>query len=343
MQKKAPAHKYLLLALALFCASTQHAQARCSTRTERLSVEQLTASGAVLFQFDDCSTKKPNYLFGTVHTDSERGEQVAKFVLKTVLNKIDAVGFEYIPPENAEELTASLMYVPASKRSEIRRVLDPKQYIRLTDILFENQMMEPAVVDRLTPWAAAVLLQIPKTKNDGVIVDDKIKVAVAEAGKEQFGLETLEDQLAVFDKMPEKQQISLLTETLADYEGVMHLNELLKKAFEQQDLQSIAELGDQSFDHLKDPLLRTYIRNALLINRNYDMARVIKKKTFFKPSLVVVGALHLTGEKGLFALLHKAGYRIVPIKGTLPEEKKEDKKDAAKEDAAATATAPQTH
>ena len=54
--------------------------------------------------------------------------------------------------------------------------------------------------------------------------------------------------------------------------------------------------------------------NELIYNRNAVWAKKLQELMPAKSILVVVGAGHLPGEKGLIDLLQKAGYSVQPVK-----------------------------
>ena len=125
--------------------------------------------------------------------------------------------------------------------------------------------------------------------------------------KEIKGLETVQEQGAVFDSIPYEVQAKGLyqaIDSLAVY-GV-YFNKMLQ-VYKRQQLDSLAE------DIATDETLKAY--NYLLLDkRNINWVDQLKTTMPKQPVFVAVGAGHLVGNKGLINLLQNAGYTVTPLK-----------------------------
>lgn len=135
-----------------------------------------------------------------------------------------------------------------------------------------------------------------------------------DAGKPTGGLETIQDQLNVFDTLPLNVQDALLQESLAvtgskeREQAFLHM----VKAWHQGSLDGLEQLVET---------FKTYplFYKKLLVQRNRNWVPQIE--SFLKEDknvLIIVGAAHLAGEDGLIALLTKRGLKIERVSYAMP-------------------------
>lgn len=135
-----------------------------------------------------------------------------------------------------------------------------------------------------------------------------------DAGKPTGGLETVQDQIRVFDTLPMKTQDAMLKETLMMTDSKKREQAFLHmvKSWHQGSLEGLEELVDS---------MKTYplFYEKLLVQRNNNWVPQIEKfLTEDKNVLVIVGAAHLAGEDGLLALLNEKGYELERVSYVMP-------------------------
>ena len=169
--------------------------------------------------------------------------------------------------------------------------------------------IDPAVLAHERPWLAGLQMmfaQIGRLKFDPNNGPDTVLLRDADAAhKDVRYLETMEDQFAVLAPSDAK---------LDRDEFEASLGELRNVADEIQPMVDAWSTGDQvKLEKLVNGDLDTFpaARKTLLDDRNARWFPQIKamlkeRHTFF----ITVGAGHLTGPKGLPALLRKAGYKV---------------------------------
>ena len=135
-----------------------------------------------------------------------------------------------------------------------------------------------------------------------------------DSGKPTGGLESMQDQLDVFDTLPLPIQDALLQESLA-----ITGSKEREKAF----LHMVKSWHQGSLDGLEQLVetFKTYplFYKKLLVQRNLNWIPQIE--TFLKEDknvLVIVGAAHLAGKDGLIALLTNKGYQLERVSYAMP-------------------------
>jgi uncharacterized protein YbaP (TraB family) len=129
------------------------------------------------------------------------------------------------------------------------------------------------------------------------------------AGKQVHGLESMEEQLAVFDSLGEDDQIAMLRDTLDSLDELPEVFERLLTAYLNQDLATLAVLSD-GYLRGSDPRLAERFEEAALSVRNERMAERMKPYLRAGGCFIGVGALHLPGAGGLLERLQLAGFSV---------------------------------
>lgn len=172
----------------------------------------------------------------------------------------------------------------------------------------------------MEPWYALLTLQMLALRREGFDVEKGVETKLAadaqEYGKPTQGLETPEQQLGAFDRLPLALQERQLREFLEQEEGgggdLAGLIEAWRRGDE-------ARLEHELFGELaRDPSLAPYY-DLFYFERNARMARGIAERVDAGGRwFVAVGAGHVVGARGIPSLLSKHGYRVRRIPKTSP-------------------------
>jgi hypothetical protein len=220
------------------------------------------------------------------------------------------VDLDDMDPLEAVQFVSSRGTLPEGQTLE--SVIGAEQYVKVARLAGTLDVPE-LVIARLEPWAAAMVLTqfaLSKTGYDAQLGIDMQLVERARAdGKTVDGLETVEDQLGVFDARSLDEQTRFLVDSAADVPLLAADLERLISAWRAGDLGALERELDQERIHapgLYDELLGARNRKWLpkieaLLERDQNY-------------LVVVGALHFVGEDGLLELLKRGGHKPVPLR-----------------------------
>ena len=258
---------------------------------------------ALLFEIS-APAAPPCYLFGTFHSEDPRVLALSP-ATRDAFERSPVFILEMIP--DARTMTRSMEIMVYGDGRELARVVGAPLYGRLVAALAELGLPE-AAIRGFKPWAAATLLALPPART-GEFLDIHLYRTALAAGKEVIGLETIEEQVAVFDSLGEEDQILMLKETLDIRHQLPLILERLLAAYLDRDLTALARLGD---DYLGqgDPGLAENFRRAALDDRNPRMAARLEAPLRAGGCFIAVGALHLPGAEGLLARLGRAGWSV---------------------------------
>jgi len=153
-------------------------------------------------------------------------------------------------------------------------------------------------------WAAALALARVDAAGDPANGVDQALIEDF-SGRPVREFEGLRGQLAIFDRLPESAQRSMLAAVVREGETGAKDPERLQRAWLAGDAATIEASTREGF--LADPVLH----EALLTARNRRWANSLVPLLEQRPRpLVAVGTAHLVGPEGLAALLEARGYRV---------------------------------
>jgi len=252
------------------------------------------------------------YLAGSVHAlpkgHSQFPEQLdrAYAAAEVIVLEVD---LDDMNPLDAVKFITSNGTLPADKSLE--DVVGVEQYRRISELAAKLEVPE-LVIARLEPWAAALVLTqfaLSRTGFDANLgIDMQITERARTDGKPVEGLETVIDQLTVFDARSFEEQTRFLLDATDD---APELNEDLQKlitAWRSGNLRALEK------EFIKERAKSPELYDALLGARNRQwLPKIEALLEEDRDYLVVVGALHFVGPDGLLALLRGHGHKAVAV------------------------------
>jgi hypothetical protein len=249
----------------------------------------------------------PSYVYGTIHSEDERVLTLAPPVQSAFEGATTYVMEAVLDDKAMASMGTRMMFTDGRT---LQALLSPPLYGQTVAAMASYGMPEFAL-QQMKPWAVAMMLSMPKPKS-GVFLDLMLMQGAAALGKGVAGLETVDEQLEIFDRMPMNEQVVMLEDTikylpeLDTMFAAMHAAYLARdlagiaRLSEEQQLQGNRELGEKLMAQLLDA------RNRRMVQR---MEAYLKQGSAF----IAVGALHLPGRQGVLSLLAKKGYRVSAV------------------------------
>lgn len=275
----------------------EHAHAEASAET--------AASGPALWQLTDEDTTV--YLFGTIHVLPE-GEGWYDERIATAFDASEELIFE-IDMDDMAGAAGQMQAAAMLPAGTTLRSLMTEENTAEFEAALAGLGIPAAAFDPLEPWIVSLtvgmmpLLQAGWQPNSGV---EMVLRGRAE-DKQRGALETVEEQLELFDGLPMEAQLQMLDETVESLDQVLPMLDALKAEWLEGDADALGELMNEGFS---DPV----IYDRLLVNRNRNWvewieARMDEPGTVF----VAVGAGHLAGDGSVQSLLAERGLMVERI------------------------------
>lgn len=289
-------------------------------------IASITYSQAqILYRISGKGLEKPSYIVGTYHlapasfADSIPGMKTAIEGTQQVCGELDMM--DAFKPENAARLMQSQMLPEGTTLSSL---LTDEQLERLNKRLLDvmgsnlNDEAFAAQIDKMTPAALSTTLSLSsymkkvESFNPMELIDNYFQMLALQNGKAVKGFETVDFQMGVLFGAPLEKQVNDLICMVDHFKDTEEMVDLITTAYFSQDLTQIEEAMEQ--ESKIDCGTTEEDEDILINNRNRNWVELMPDMMAEQPTLFVVGAGHLCGEKGVLKLLEKAGYTIEGMK-----------------------------
>lgn len=249
----------------------------------------------MLFEIKHPKSKMPSWIFGTVHI-----EDLQAFDLYTKACKCIDLAEVF-----ATELDLDLiqqMSLPAPDCPPLDQLISAKKYERLKKVL-AKQLNFP--LDQMKYFHPMTLLGVISAavfqKDHPATLDQQLWNYAKAAGKTMQGLETIEEQMNVMDKIPVEDHLRQLNHLARNFRAFRRGMEKVMKLYQQERLAELHKSALKSAGSAK---------GILIYDRNNKMADRISKISIEQSGFFAFGAGHLTGGKGVIRLLKKKGFKV---------------------------------
>lgn len=249
------------------------------------------------------------YLFGTVHALPDEVEWY-KGIIAEALESSDTLVTEIEMDDSSNLRMQNLVFSTGLLPPEttLRSLLTTEQQATY-DTAMQKLGLPIAAFDRFEPWYAGITLTMLPLLQQGYSSEAGVEeILLANAkGKQRQALETLEFQLGIFDQLPQESQITFLTETAANIDGIKPMLDLMVQEWLEGDADGLAEL-------MNSDLTDAVLAERLLYSRNRSWAEWIKDRLDAPGTVfIAVGAGHLAGEQSVQDDLCEAGLAVKRI------------------------------
>lgn len=265
---------------------------------------------ALLWKIEGKGVKKPSYLFGTIHIIPTE-DYFLPAGTEEAINNSDIV-FTEIDMKDMKDMSKMMglmSKIQMPNGETLEGLLSTADY-KIVEDHFKSMGMPMVFIGRMKPMFSSMFADL-ELKNlmtgGGVSYEMEIGKIAKDAGKEFGGLETLEFQLSIFDKIPLEDQAQMLVETIKSSKAGNETFGEMVKVYTSQDLEGLNKMMNESSS------MSSESNDVLLVERNENWIPIIVKNIKKQSTFFAVGAGHLPGNKGVIKLLRKAGYKVSPV------------------------------
>jgi uncharacterized protein len=247
------------------------------------------------------------YLFGTVHVLPETTEwydaRIAS-ALESSGSIVTELPASAMSDPEAQKTMMSYAMLPADK--SLRAMLTDEQRTKYEAALAKMEV-PAAAFDRFEPWMAGMTLSLLPLIKSGWTADkgvEKVLEGKAGPGVERGAVETVEQQMKLFDELPQDAQVAFLMSAIDNMDKVVPTLGAMVDAWKVGDADRLAKIMNDSLDD--DPALA----DRLLYARNRTWAQWIDDR-LDRPGTVfmAVGAGHLAGAQSVQDALKARGIK----------------------------------
>jgi uncharacterized protein YbaP (TraB family) len=271
---------------------------------------------------------RPTYLYGTIHVPDPRVVELPPSV-EQAFAASQAV-FTEIRMDPATQIgVQGKVILPDDQH--LREIIGQPLFDRLSKAVDRSLpkdappgmgVMFGSMLDRMKPWAAMSTLELLEFLPDMLAgrqaLDAMLYDRAQKDGKEVGALETVDEQLAVFEGFTNEEQARMLKLTLDSMDTARAKNrsptDELIRGYLSGDLAKLSLMMTEAMR--LDPVLFGKFSARALDDRNKLMVDRILAKRAERPDktcFFAVGALHYAGETGIIGLLRKKGLTVTRV------------------------------
>lgn len=261
---------------------------------------------ALLWKISGNGLSKPSYLYGTIHMTCDA--TLDKNILKA-LDDTNQLYLEYDmdSPTLNEEMATGVMMKDGKKMSSL---ISKEDFKIANDFVKKDFSLDLTTVENYKPFMVIAMMFSNILGCPVQSFENELIRVTKEQNEEVYGLETVQDQMKVFDDIPyEIQMQEVVRAAKGGFEKDAAEFKQMLDAYNQKDLNKLAALVKET----NSPMYQKYA-DILTTNRNKNWIPGIEKAAKANPTFFGVGAAHLVGDQGVINLLRKKGYKVEAVK-----------------------------
>jgi len=262
---------------------------------------------ALLYEVSGKDLAQPSYLYGTFHLVCPTDLQLTGATRKalTVAKQL-YLEIDFDDPALQTTMMKAMML---SDGKNLRDFLKPDDYTALDTYMRQNLGAGLAQMGTLRPMALLSVMFVSILKCQPASYDQTFAQLAGQDKKEVFGLETIEQQMALLDRVPLDEQLKGLVDIARKPDEARKEITNLLAAYKAQDVALLMKLmRDSKFDRET-----AGFEEELLDKRNRNWIPVIEKAARDKSTFFAFGAGHLGGTNGVVSLMRQKGYTVKAV------------------------------
>jgi uncharacterized protein YbaP (TraB family) len=260
---------------------------------------------SLLWEISGKGLQQPSYLFGTIHMICKE-DFIMSPVVEQKFSKAEKIFLEIDMDDPAMQM--KLMKLAALTGGESLKKIFGDDYA-LVDSFFKSKLQMPLVMfNGFKPMMVMSMLylkMLPCSSSESY--EQYFMTLAKQQNKDLQGLETVEDQMKVFDDIPDSVEAKNIVTMIRDYEQQQKQFASMVATYKEQNLNKLMQSVEGSPDLMN-------AEEALLTRRNNNWIPVMEQNMKTGSCFFAVGAAHLAGKNGVIGLLQKAGYTVKAVK-----------------------------
>jgi uncharacterized protein len=252
----------------------------------------------LLFEISGKNLETPSYIFGTMHLLC-KGDFVFSdsIVSKIKLSEQVALEMDLDDPALSFKMLSKMKMKGDTALSDL---MPENRFVALKAYLKDTLGFPPMIFSKTKPFLLYSLVITKMLPCEVMTLETEImKLA---KGKAVLGLESLDFQMDLVDKMSYINQANYLLETLDDKQKALAEFKEMADTYKERDLEKLLKLTDDGDKMMAD------FENEMLLKRNKTWIPEITKLINKKSTFIAVGAGHLGGKEGVLQLLRNEGF-----------------------------------
>ncbi len=270
------------------------------------SIAQRDKTNTLLWEISGNGLQQPSYLFGTIHMICKEDFLISEIV-KQKFNSSKQVYLE-LDMDDPQLQVTMMKQMQLPDKETLKNKIGESSFKKLNSFLQKEMNMNLVMFDKFKPMMVMSILAqrlLPCASMESYEIYF-VKMA-SEQKKELLGLEKVEEQIGVFDAIPDSLEIRSIMNMVNDFESHKKEFSRMSSIYKTQDLDALYQLMAESPEMMGS-------QELLLDRRNRNWIPVMESVMKNSSTFFAVGAGHLAGSQGVLELLRKQGYKVKGIK-----------------------------
>lgn len=267
------------------------------------AIAQTGQASSLLWKIEGPGTQT-SYLFGTIHLLPESEFKIQEKVTNA-FHAAEQIVLEVDMDDPSLQMKL-MQYATMKEGVTLEQVFSEEDYELVNDEIIRIMGIGLANLNTMKPYMLYSMLIRNIIEGTPASYELTFVQMAREKGLEVLGLETIAEQMAVFDRIPYSVQAEDVVDMVREKEEMKKEFAEMVSAYNAEDLEALIEITEEYAD--SEEML-----NELIYKRNKNWIPLIREMSAGKRTFFGVGAGHLGGPEGVIALLKKAGYEVTPV------------------------------
>jgi uncharacterized protein YbaP (TraB family) len=259
----------------------------------------------LLYQITGKELAQPSYIYGTIHLLPKAKFELPKS-LERAFKSCATIAMEVDLNMTTGEKIAMAQRAVLPNGKSLKDFMDPQDYIQLKMFCMDSLKWNENKFNRssrLQPMFFSSLL-IKESMSNMASYEMEFNKMAKKQHKKTIGLETIDFQLSIFEKIPMSTQIGMLKD---DYNSNLNTFDTLLSYYLKEDLEGLNSMM------LEETAQYPEFNELFLLARNRNWIEPMIQQMQIESTFFAVGAGHLGGTEGVIQLLKAKGYTLTPI------------------------------
>ncbi|MCF8340916.1 MAG: TraB/GumN family protein [Chitinophagaceae bacterium] len=293
-----------LMLSAVMAFAEPKAITEADTTLEILNIDEISEPKALLWSVSGNGLTAPSYIYGTIHLICPDDFKISA----TLKEKIKEAKEIYLEMDMTDpSMVMKMAGLSIMKEHSLKDLLSETDYRILSKYVTDSIGLPMMLFNNMKPLLlmSALYTKVVPCSNPKSYEQAFMQMA-KEQHKEVKGLETIEDQMSVFDKIPDSAEAQMLVEMITTMPKQRAEFAKMVEDYKKQDINALQAKLSES------PEWKGF-EDELLVNRNKNWIPIMKAAMVQGTQFFAVGAGHLPGKAGIIQLFKEAGYRVEPV------------------------------
>lgn len=245
----------------------------------------------------------PSYIFGTIHIIGEKDFELPD-EMAVLIQSCNALYLEIDVTD--KNLQTEMLQLMTLKDTTLDKLMPEADYQILKKNFKALTQMDLDELKTFKPFILTSFLYPAMVEGTMMTYETELAQIAESQDKAIMGLETIQDQMAIMDKLSYEEQVASLASIVNDFEKNKKVFQEMVEIYKQKDATALYEYMVKNLAEYKE------LEQDLLANRNLNwveqMAEILQESNFY-----AVGAGHLGGDTGVIQLLKERGYTVTPV------------------------------